>query len=135
MKWGPEGMSKFVFGAGIYNLLLGLGMFVPPVTQAMGLNITDPALAQIIGILLIYTTVVQVVSSRDLKKYGSLIAWEGVLRWSAAIILFRYGFFGHLGVMAGVLGVIDFLIGTVFIFVVPKTIGERVSDLLLLKKV
>jgi hypothetical protein len=66
--------------------------------------------------------VAQIVGARNLKNYAWLIFWEGLLRWMAAAILIFYGFAGHLGVMAGVMGLVDFLIGFIFVIVLPKTL-------------
>jgi hypothetical protein len=36
-------LSKFVYGAGLYNIALAAGMAVPTVHRALGINIADPA--------------------------------------------------------------------------------------------
>ena len=48
----------------------------------------------------------------------------------AAALLIPYGFFGHLGFMAGVIGVGDFVIGFVFLVLLPKAIGKSAWNLL-----
>ena len=121
-----------LFGA-IYNFLLGLGLFTPLVLQLLGLNVTDTALGYIIGILLFYTAVVQFAASKSLQQYMPLVFWEGILRWAAAILLVIYGFFGHLGFMAGVLGIIDFIIGCLFILYIPQKLSLKAQDLFLLR--
>lgn len=123
-------LSKFVFGAGVYNLLLALGLCLPPVTGWLGLVIADQALALIIAALLVFTAVAQIVGSRNLQTYAWLIFWEGLVRWMAAAILIIYGFAGHLGAMAGVLGIGDFLIGCIFVIVLPKTVRQSHVNLL-----
>ena len=127
-RMSPSTLSKFVYWAGVYNLFLAAGMAVPAVTRSLGINIADPVLGQVIAGFLLFTAVIQMLGARDLKTYGWLIFWEGILRWIAATLLILYGFFGHLGVMAGVLGLGDFLIGLVFLFVLPKVISKRVSS-------
>jgi len=122
-------LSKFVYWAGVYNLLLAAGMAVPVVTRSLGINIADPALGQLIGGFLLFTAIAQMFGSRDLKANGWLIFWEGILRWIAAGLTVSYGFFGHLGVMAGVLGLGDFLIGLVYLLILPNVIGKRPVDL------
>jgi len=123
-------LSKFVYWAGIYNLLLAAGMAVPAVTRALLINIADPVLGQLIAAFLLYTAITQMFGSRDLKTYAWVIFWEGILRWIAAGLLIPYGFFGHLGFMAGVLGLGDVLIGLVFLFILPAVTSKRPADLL-----
>ena len=130
MTISEQPLSRFVYMAGIYNIGLAIGMAVPPVHRALGINIADPVLGQIIGGFLLFTVPVQLVGSRDLRTYGWLIYWEGILRWIAAFILIPYGFFGHMGIMAGVLGVVDFLIGAVFIFGLSHALSKTHADLL-----
>lgn len=123
-------LSNFVFIAGIYNFLLAMGLTIPFVTELLKMNICDYALSLLIAALLIFTAVVQVFASRDLQKFGWLIYWEGILRWMAAAILITYGFFGHLGIVTGILGLGDFVIGFVFLVLLPNTISKSHGDLL-----
>jgi hypothetical protein len=92
-------LSKFVYWAGVYNLALAGGMAVPAVTRSLGINIADPVLGQVIAGFLLFTAVIQMFGSRDLRTNGWVIFWEGILRWISAALLIPYGFFGHLGVM------------------------------------
>lgn len=127
---GLPTLSRFAYWAGVYNLALAAGMAVPAVTRSLGINIADRVLGQLIAGFLLYTAITQIVGSRDLRTNGWVIFWEGILRWIAAALLIPYGFFGHLGGMAGVLGSGDFLIGTVFLFFLPRAIGKRATTLL-----
>jgi hypothetical protein len=101
------------------------------VTRFLGINITDPVLGQLIAAFLRFTVVVQVFGSCDLRANGWALFWEGILRWIAAALLIPYGFFGHLGFMAGVIGPADFLIGLFFLLILPNVISKRPADLLL----
>jgi hypothetical protein len=123
-------LSKFVYWAGVYNLALAAGMAVPAVTRSLGINIADPVLGQLIAGFLLFTAMAQMFGSRDLRTNGWIIFWEGILRWIAAALLIPYGFFGHLGVAAGVIGLGDFLIGLVYLFILPNVISRRPADLL-----
>ena len=126
----PTTLQKFVKFAGLYNLALSLGLLIPGLAGLMALNVTDQALAAVIGALLVYTAVIQYFASSDVKKYAWIIFWEGLLRWSAALILVYYGLLGHLGLMAAVLGVVDFAIGCVYIFVLPRALSLSRSELI-----
>ena len=127
-RMGLTTFSKFVYWAGVYNLALAAGMAVPAVTRSI--NIADPVLGQLIAGFLLFTAAIQIFGSRDLPTYGWTIFWEGILRWIAAALLIFYGFFGHLGNMAGVLGTGDFLIGVLYLYVLPGVINKRPADLL-----
>lgn len=119
-----KSLSQVVCVAGVYNLLLAVGICVPFVTNLLALPVADAALAQMIGAMLVFTAAAQVIGSRDLKTYAWLIFWEGLLRWMAAGLLIAYGFFGHLGLMAGLMGVVDFLIGVVFVVLLPRAVQK-----------
>ena len=125
----PTTLQNFVKIAGLYNLALSFGLLVPGLAGLMGLNVTDRALAAVIGVLLVYTAVVQYFASYDIRKYAWIIFWEGLLRWSAAFILVYFGLWGHLGLMAALLGAVDFAIGCVYIFIIPKTFSISRSEL------
>lgn len=128
--WNASSLAKFIYWAGVYNLGLAAGMALPAVHHALGINIADPVLGKLIAGFLIFTAVIQMFGSRDLPTYGWAIFWEGILRWIAALLLIPYGFFGHLGFMAGVLGLGDFLIGLVFLFILPEVTGKSRGKLL-----
>jgi hypothetical protein len=83
-----------------------------------------------IAAFLAFTAVVQIVAARDLDTYGWAVFWEGALRWVAASLLITHGFFGHLGVMAGFLGVADFLVGLVFLVILPRVLGKSRAELI-----
>jgi hypothetical protein len=123
-------LSKFVRWAGFYNLALALGMAVPMVPVALGINIVDPVLGQMIAGFLAFTAVIQIVAARDLHTYGWAVFWEGALRWVAASLLIPHGFFGHLGLTAGLLGIVDFLVGSVFLLILPRVIAKSRSELI-----
>jgi hypothetical protein len=90
--------SRLVYWAGVYNLFLAIGISTPAVTRALGINICDPVLGQLIGAFLLFTVVTQVFGSRDLTTNGWAIFWEGILRWIAAALLIPYGFFRPSGI-------------------------------------
>ncbi len=105
-------------------------MAAPVVTNILQINICDQSLALLIAAFLLFTAVAQIVGSRDLRTYGWLIYWEGILRWMAAALLIPYGFFGHLGMVSGLIGSGDFLIGFVFLFLLPKVVGKSSGQLI-----
>lgn len=123
-------LQRFVFWSGLYNLVLAAGMAIPAVTRSLGINIVDPVLGQLIAGFLLFTAAVQILGARDLTTFGWVIFWEGILRWIAAALLICHGFYGHLGPTAGLLGVGDFLIGAIFVLILPGAIDKSAVALL-----
>lgn len=123
-------LQSFVKYAGLYNLALAIGLLVPVIIRKMGLNVSDQVLADVIGVLLLYTAAVQYFASFDLRKYAWIIFWEGLLRWSASGLLIYFGTFGNIGLSAAGLGVIDLIIGIVYVVILPKSLGLQRSSLL-----
>jgi hypothetical protein len=74
--------------------------------------------------------VVLVYASRDLPRRASLVYWEALLRFVAALILIPAGLFGDVGLIAAVLGLGDLLIGLVYVFGLTREFGASHGDLL-----
>jgi hypothetical protein len=109
-------MRKFVFWTGIYNIGLAATLALPWVYfDIFAVNIPDHVVAKLIAGFLGFTAAVLIISSTDLEKFASLVSWEALLRFVAAALLIPYGFFGHMGLMAGVLGLGDLAIGVVYL--------------------
>lgn len=126
----PVKMSAFVFWSGVYNAALAFLLLFPPLYRAVGLNVCNPVWAWLIAGFLAYTSLVLVYASRDLPRRASLVYWEALLRFVAALILFPAGIFGDVGIVAALLGLGDLLIGLVYIFGLTKELGASHGDLL-----
>jgi hypothetical protein len=126
----PFKMSFFVFWSGVYNAGLAFLLVFPPLYRALGLNICSPALGWVIANFLAYTSVVLIFASRDLTRRGSLVYWEELSRYVAAIVLIPAGLFGDLGPIAALLGLADLIIGLVYAFGLTKELGVSHSALL-----
>jgi len=126
----PFKMSSFVFWSGVYNAALAFSLLFPPLYRAIGLKVCDPVWAWLIAGFLAYTSVVLVFSSRDLSQRATLVYWEALLRFVAALILVPAGLFGDIGGIAAILGLGDFLIGLVYVFGLTKALGRSHEDLL-----
>lgn len=118
-------MTGFVFWSGLYNGGLALVLTFPPVYRALGLNVPTPLWGWLVGGFLAYTSAVLILASRDLRRRASLVYWESILRYVAALLLIPAGLFGDLGLIAVPLGLGDFTIGLVYMFGLPKEL--RVS--------
>ncbi len=126
----PFKISSFVFWSGIYNAALASSLLCPAVYRAIGLNVCNPVWAWLIAGFLAYTSVVLVFASRDLRRRASLVYWEALLRFVAALLLIPAGLFGDVGLIAAVLGLGDLLIGLVYVFGLTKELGASHGDLL-----
>jgi hypothetical protein len=111
------------FGRAFTNVGLGLFLTFPPLYQALGLNVPIPFWGWLIGGFLAYTGAVLILSSRDLRRRASLVYWESILRYIAALLLIPAGLFGDLGMIAVPLGLGDLAIGLVYMFGLSKEYG------------
>jgi hypothetical protein len=116
-------MSRFVFRSGVYNAGLALVLIFPPVYRALGLNIPAHFWGWLVAGFLAYTGAALVLASRDLRRRASLVYWEALLRYVAALLLIPAGLFGDLGLVAVPLGLGDLCIGLVYMFGLPKDLG------------
>jgi hypothetical protein len=113
-------MRQFVFWSGVYNAGLALFLLYPPLYLALGLNIPAPLWGWLLAGFLGFTSAVLILSSRDLRRRASLVYWESLLRYVAALLLIPAGLFGDLGLIAVPLGLGDLAIGLVYMFGLPK---------------
>ena len=124
-------MRSFVFWSGIYNLGLSLILLFPPLYRAMGLKVCNPVWGWLIAGFLGFTAAVLILAARDLRRRGSLVYWEALLRYVAALLLIPAGLFGDIGIIAALLGLGDLVIGLVYMFGLPRELQRSHSDLLL----
>ena len=125
-------MKQFVFWTGVYNILLAASSLIPAVAELMGLA-TPPSrfYVWLPGILIIYLGIVLILASRNLQERASLVFWEGILRLAGFVVATRYGFFGEFGVSLGMVGVVDLLVGLVYIIGLPIALDRSMIGLLL----
>ncbi len=124
-------MRSFVFWSGLYNAGLSLILLFPPIYGAMGLNICNPFWGWLIAGFLGFTAAVLMLAARDLHRRASLVYWEALLRYVAALLLIPAGLFGDIGIIAALLGLGDLAIGLVYMFGLPRELGVTHADLLL----
>ncbi len=123
-------MSDFVFWSGVYNSILALFLLFPPLYRALGLNVCAPLFAWLIAGFLAYTSVVLIYASRELSRRATLVYWESLLRYFAALILIPAGLFGDLGLIASLMGLGDLAIGLVYALGLTKELGVSHRGLL-----
>ena len=125
-------MKKFVFWTGIYDLAVGIGFFFPALAQLLGVQQPkslffswSPAL------LTTFLGVVLILCSRNLPARGTIVYWEGILRIVGFFLLGGFGFIGGLGFVIGVMGIIDLVIGIIYLVGLPRALNMTHIDLLL----
>ncbi|MDD2738839.1 MAG: hypothetical protein PHR94_07875 [Methylomonas lenta] len=126
----PITMTKFIFWSGIYNAGLALTLTCPPFYRLLGLNIPAPLWGWLLAGFLAYTSAILILASRDLRRRASMVYWESMLRYIAALLLIPAGLFGDLGLIAVPLGLGDLAIGLVYMLGLPKELGVSHSDLI-----
>jgi hypothetical protein len=125
-------MRGFVFWTGIYNIIAGISFLVPGIVPLLGIRLPESNFwVWTVAVSVIYLGVALVLSSRRLAERATVVYWEGILRIVAFLLFGGYGFFGDLGIVAGILGVLDLVIGLVYLIGLPRTLGESAMDLLL----
>jgi hypothetical protein len=128
-------MKQFVFWTGMYNILLAISSLIPAVAKGLGLAAPDSRFyVWLPGILIIYLGVMLILASRDLEARASLVFWEGILRVGGFVVALRYGFFGEFGASLGMVGVIDLIVGLVYIIGLPRVLNRSMVALLLDRK-
>ena len=126
----PFKMSSFVFWTGVYNVALAFLLLFPPLYRALGLNVCTPVWSWLIAGFLAYTSVALIYASRDLTRRATLVYWEALLRFVAALVLIPAGVFGDIGLIAAILGLGDLSIGLAYVFGLTRELGRSHEDLL-----
>jgi hypothetical protein len=73
---------------------------------------------------------VLILCSRDLQRRASLVYWESLLRYLAALVLIPAALFGDIGLIAALLGAGDLAIGLVYMFGLVNELGVSHRELL-----
>jgi len=125
-------MRGFVFWTGIYNIIAGISFLVPGIVPLLGIRPPESSFwVWTVAASVIYLGVALVLSSRRLAERATVVYWEGILRIVAFFLFGGYGFLGDLGLVAGILGVLDLVIGLVYLIGLPRALGKRPMDLFL----
>lgn len=125
-------MKKFVFWAGIYNIVGGIGFFFPGIGSLLGFQLPKSNFwLWFWAGALIYAGIVLIFCSRNLAARASLVYLQGIMNIFGFFLLAGFGFLGDLGIFPGVFGIIALLIGLVYLIGVPKTLNTTAANLLL----
>lgn len=127
----PFKMQKFTFWTGVYNAGLAVTLTCPSFYHLLGLNIPTPFWGWLLAGFLAYCSAVLILASRSLRQRAAFLYYESLLRYIAALLLISAGLFDDLGLIAVPLGLVDLIIGLVYMFGLPKELGVSHADLLL----
>ena len=86
---------------------------------------------QLPATFVIYLGILLILCSRSLRSRASIVYWEGILRVAAFLLLAGYSLFADLGISMAFVGTIDLVIGLVYMFGLPRSLGVKGSQLLL----
>lgn len=121
-------MQKIVLISGLWNLILGLGSLGSGLLKS-DINSTDRYFSCMVGVLLLFTSAVLIVASRDLQKYATFVLWEGLLRFAAAGILLTIGL-SAIGNNALFLGMTDTVWGIIYSIGLPYVLKKSFKQIL-----
>ncbi len=125
-------MAAFVFWTGIYNILVAIAFFFPAVLQTFGIQTPSSVFwAELIAVIVIYLGIVLILCSRKLAARASIVYWEGYTRVAAFLLMGWFGFFGGIGLLVGVLGIVDLVFGLIYIFGLPSILNTTHGKLFL----
>jgi len=125
-------MRKFVFWTGIYDIVMASTISCPWVVKMLGVPLPESYFwLWFAAALVIYLGVVLVISSRNMKARAPVIYWEGILRLIGFLLMAGFGIFGGLGPAVTLLGVVDFIIGLVYLVGLPKALNTTPMNILL----
>jgi hypothetical protein len=124
-------MKKFVFWTGVYNIVTGLGFLFPPFLDFLQVNAPEEGIwVRLPATIVIFLGILLIICSRDLQSRASIVFWGGILRVVLFFLLAGYGFFGSIGITMAFVGIVDLIIGLVYIFGLPRALDVKFSDLI-----
>lgn len=116
-------MQKFVFWTGVYNIVAGVTLLFPGLPVFIGVRLPENIFWLWLPVsLVIYLGVMLILCSRDLQARACLVYWEGILRIVAFVLLAYFGFIKDSGIMLGIIGAGDLVIGLIYLFGLTKTL-------------
>ena len=123
-------LRSFVFYTGLYNAGLATALLFPAFSFGLlGLELHYPGNIMIAGFLY-FTVALLIYCSRDVKKYATIIYYEGLLRLGEAAIMFHAAF-NDGGFMFFFAAIGDLLIGLTYMIQLNRQTGNSHLDLLL----
>jgi hypothetical protein len=124
-------LRQFVLWTGLSSFLAGLAVQFPVVFDHLHTSEPPGMLLRLFGVMAMFLGAALALCARDLKSRGSIVIWEGILRIGGFAVLTGYGVFGGRGIVIALCGILDLLIGVIYLFALPRHLGVPLIDLLL----
>lgn len=125
-------MRRFIFWTGIYNIVAGGSFYFPTLVSLLGIKIPESNFwLWVPATTFVYLGIVLVLCSRNLAARAPIVYWEGILRIVGFFVFTIFGFWGDIGLLVGVLGIVELLIGVVYLIGLPKVLNTTAVNLLL----
>lgn len=124
-------MKEFVCWTGVLSLVAGVTVEIPGATGYLMPQLPGGLLLQLFGLMAMFLGIMLIVCSRDLRRRGTLVAWEGLLRLAGGSVILYHGLFGGQGWQAVVAGGGDALIGLAYVSALPRYLQVSWSELFL----
>jgi len=114
-------MQKFIFWTGVYDIIVGIGLSFPWFTTLLRIKLPNSNFwLWFAAAVVIYVGISLIFCSRNLQSRAPLVLWCGIIKILAFFLLVGFGFWGGLGLMAGVFGIIDLITALVYLIGFPK---------------
>lgn len=123
--------SKLVIASGYWNLGLAFILTCPAIYLTLDVNLQQPVWGWLIAVLLFYTSASLIICGHNVKRYASIIFYEGLARFMAGAVLIPGGLFWDCGYLVALAGLIDIFWGATYMRVVPNMTGYSLKELLL----
>ena len=124
-------MKSFVFWTGLISVLAGASLQVPEISSTLMRTESSGMLMHLFGLMAVFIGIMLMLCSRDLKRRGTLVLWEGLLRVGGFGIMAGYGLLGGAGPSVAATGLFDLAVGMIYLIALPKYLGVGLVDLLL----
>jgi hypothetical protein len=128
-------MRRFVFWTGMSSLSVGLGLQFQGLAACLMPSAEPGMLLHLSGLMAIFLGFMLMLCSRDLRRRGSLVIWEGILRVCLFGVMGSYGLFGAGGTRLAMAGFGDLIIGVVYFVWLPRHLQVSFMDLLLDRRI
>lgn len=127
----PPINSKLIKFSGYYNLTVATLIPIPALQALFGIELPLVGSA-LIGILLMYTAAMLIISSQDIRRYRRVILFEALLRFAAAFLFVTaFTFSDDYGPLMLLAGITDAIWGICYCFIVPSAVDQSMKDILL----
>ena len=124
-------MKAFVFWTGTLSVAAGAAFQFPDLAAYLMPSAQPGMLLHLFGLMAIFLGGMLILCSRDLKRRGALVIWEGVLRLGGAGVMGSYGLFGDGGLSVAMAGLFDLTIGVIYLVGLPRHLDVTITELIL----